>query len=301
MFAPKPYWKTIQVPQLSRAEQKTCLITGATAGIGYATALGLINSGYTLILHGRNEQKLAERRDALLQINNAAQIETVQADFSSLSDVRSMADAIAKRFNRLDVLFNNAGLLTDNRQTGADGFELTFTVNHLAPMLLTWSLLPFVKTAAGQILFNSSSALGDALLDLDDLQSTRWHSGWAAYANTKLANMLMSKLLAEEKADCNIRCNSFCPGLVDTGLLKNNREFSPVMMEHINKRARPPDQGAVTPLFLITDPTADNLTGAFFMKSHGDGRLPVQLNWDPATARALKTHTQQLLAPWTGR
>ncbi|MBM4197387.1 MAG: SDR family NAD(P)-dependent oxidoreductase [Gammaproteobacteria bacterium] len=279
---------------------RVCLVTGATSGIGHAAARALVREKLTLVIHGRNAERLESAR-AALRGAGPADVQTIRADFASLDEVREMAVEFRQRFNRLDILFNNAGLLTDERRTGIDGFELTFTVNHLAPMLLTWSLLPLLRNAApARILFNSSSALGDARLDIDDLQGERWHSGWSAYANTKLANMLMSSLLAERLAGDGIVCNSFCPGLIDTRLLKDNREFSPRMLEHIKKRVRTPEDGALTAVYLATAPEAAKISGAFFLKSQGAGRQPVHIHWDRDLAVRLREETARILKPWLG-
>jgi NAD(P)-dependent dehydrogenase (short-subunit alcohol dehydrogenase family) len=283
----------------ARNRQKVYLITGATNGIGRAAAEELAAPGRVLVLHGRNRDKLEAAREAALERCPEAEVVCLTADFSNLDEVRDLAGNFADRFSRLDVLFNNAGVLTDERRSGADGFELTFTVNHLAPMLLTWSLLPQLEAAApARIIFNSSSAAGDARLRLDDLQSEHWHSGWAAYACTKLANILMSNLLAEKLADRGIVSNAFCPGLVNTGLITGNREFSQQMISHINERARPPADGARTALYLATEPAAQDISGAFFLKSHGDGTTPLQINWDRDFAAALWERTEELLRPW---
>jgi NAD(P)-dependent dehydrogenase (short-subunit alcohol dehydrogenase family) len=279
---------------------RVCLVTGATSGIGYAAARALAREELTLVIHGRDAKRLESARGAL-GAAGPADVQTIRADCASLDALRDMAAEFKQRFDRLDILVNNAGLLTDERRTGVDGFELTFTVNHLAPMLLTWSLLPLLRKAApARIMFNSSSALGDARLNLDDLQSEHWHSGWAAYANTKLANMLMSSLLAERLAGDGIVSNAFCPGLIDTGLLKGNSEFSPRVLEHIQKRVRTADDGALTAVYLATAPEAANISGAFFLKSHGAGMQPLRINWDRETASRLWEQTEQILQPWLG-
>lgn len=279
---------------------RVCLITGATSGIGFAAARALAREELTLVIHGRDARRLESARGGL-SAAGPADVQTIQADFASLDALRDLAAEFKRRFDRLDILINNAGMLTDERQTGAEGFELTFTVNHLAPMLLTWSLLPLLRKAApARIMFNSSSALGDARLDLDDLQSERWHSGWAAYANSKLANMLMSSLLAERLAGDGIVSNAFCPGLIDTRLFRDNREFSPGMLEHIKKRVRTPDDGALTAVYLATAPEAATISGAFFLKSHAAGKQPLFIQWDRDMAGRLWEETEQILQPWLG-
>ena len=276
-----------------------CLITGATNGIGLATAELLASRGCDLILAGRDQDRLDAARARVAGAAPGVAVLTLRADFSSLDEVAALADAVRKARPRLDVLINNAGVLTDHRQTSADGFELSFAVNHLAPLLLTRRLLPRLRASApARIAFNSSSAMGSARLDLDDLQMTRHFDGWTAYANTKLANMLMSNLLARELAGSGVVCNAFCPGLVDTGLLTGNRDFGPAMLAGLRRRMRPPEQGAVTPVFLATDPAAAGLSGCFFLQSHGGGRQPLTIDWDEELAAALWSRSLALLKPW---
>lgn len=279
--------------------KQICLITGATSGIGLAVARALVSPERILVIHGRDDARLKVARETLLEKSPQAEVHTLRADFASLGEVRDMAAEYGERFARLDVLINNAGLLTDDRQTGKDGFELTFTVNHLAPMLLTWSLLPLMRACApARIMFNSSSAGGDARLNLNDLQNGAWHGGWAAYANTKLANMLMSNLFAEKLADSGVVCNSFCPGLIATGLLKDNKEFSSEMRKHMANRALSVDEGAVTAVFLASTPEAEKISGAFFLKSYDSGKQPLQMKWDRSFASRLWERTEEILQPW---
>ena len=110
------------------------------------------------------------------------------ADFARLDEVHALADSVIDRFGRLDVLVNNAGLLTDHRQLSHDGFELTFAVNYLAPFALTSALLPLlVDSGHARIVNVASTAMGGGVIQLDDLQAERYFDGWQAYANSKLA------------------------------------------------------------------------------------------------------------------
>lgn len=277
------------------AAARWCLVTGASNGIGLATATALAAEGRAVVMHGRNADKLEKAAAELAIRYPDAELATIVADFSSLDAVRGMAEEILQRFPGLEVLINNAGLLTDHRQLSADGLELTFAVNHLAPYLLTRLLREcLVNNAPARIAFNSSSALGGGHIDFADLQMEAGFNGWQAYSNTKLANMLISNLLARDLAGTGVVCNAFCPGLIDTDLLTNNREFGVAGLQRLRTRMRPVADGAITPVWLATAPAAATISGAFFLKSHGGGLQPLAIDWDQALARQLERISAEL-------
>lgn len=278
---------------------KVCLVTGATNGIGKATAHALASAGATLVIHGRDPVKTERTQAELKASSGNPDIHSLLADFASLTEVSTLAHDFKQQFGTLHTLINNAGLLTDHRQVSQDGFELTFAVNHLAPFLLTNLLLDtLVESAPAKIATNSSSAMGGGYIPFDDLNAENNFDGWSAYANSKLANFLFSNYLAMNLAGKRVTSNSFCPGLVDTDLLTGNRDFGPAHVAHIRARMRPAEEGAITPVYLVTDPDAEDISGAFFLKSHGDGKIPVPIQWDKAVAERLWDVSLDLVAPW---
>jgi NAD(P)-dependent dehydrogenase (short-subunit alcohol dehydrogenase family) len=191
--------------------------------------------------------------------------------------------------------------LTDHRQLNRDGFEWTFAVNHLAPFLLTNLLLDLLTDhAPARIATNSSSAMSGGSIDFLDLQSERWFDGWRAYANTKLANVLFSNLLASKLADTGVVSNSFCPGLIDTNLLTGNSIFGEEGIERLRPAMRAPEEGAVTPVFLATAAEAGDINGQFFLKTHGYGKAPLEVRWDRAIAERLWSVSREFVDPWLG-
>ena len=278
---------------------RICLITGATNGIGKAAAHAIAATGATVVIHGRDRAKAEATREDLRTATGNDDIHMLLADFAALDEVHDLAANFRQKFGALHVLFNNAGLMTDHRQLSHDGYELTFAVNHLAPFLLTNRLLPMlIESAPARIATNASSAMGSAQLDLDDLQMEKSFDGWTAYANTKLANVLFSNLLAQKLKDSGVVSNSFCPGLIDSGLIKGNRIFGPERMKFLQPRLRTPEDGAITPVFLATDADAARISGAFFMKSHGLGKTPLQIHWDTSMAERLWEKSRQCVAAW---
>ncbi|HJP39071.1 MAG: SDR family NAD(P)-dependent oxidoreductase [Gammaproteobacteria bacterium] len=278
---------------------RVCLVTGATSGIGKATAEVLAQTGATLILHGRDERKIRQLCADLKTGTNHDNIHFLLADFASLSEVRALAVQLRAQFGILHVLINNAGVLTDQRQVSHDGYEWTFAVNHLAPFLLTSLVLDLLQAnMPARIAFNSSSAMGAAQLDFSDLQMERHFDGWTAYANTKLANMLCANLFAEKLAGTGVVSNSFCPGLIDTNLLVDNQDFGEAQYARLKLMMRSVREGAITPVFLATEPQAATINGKFFLKSHGNGMTPVPISWDREVAARLWNVSRECVTRW---
>jgi NAD(P)-dependent dehydrogenase (short-subunit alcohol dehydrogenase family) len=193
----------------------TILITGASDGLGKEAARQLAARGARLILHGRNEAKLQSVVDVIRAEFPGARIDTILADFSSLAQVRAMAETLNARYEHLDVLVNNAGVLPLRRLKSADGFELTFAVNYLAPFLLTNLLLPLLKRSAPARIVNLSS-IAHHLVVVSPLQieSIPGFVGWIVYARTKLLLTTFTLALARRLEGSGVTCNALHPGII---------------------------------------------------------------------------------------
>ena len=194
--------------------QQTILVTGATDGLGRALAERLAPSGARLLLHGRDAGRGAETLRAIQATTGNARLEFVQADFASLAEVRAMAAKLAGTLERLDALVNNAGIGSGGgnarRELSRDGIELRFAVNYLAPFVLTRALLPLLERSAPARIVNVSSA-GQHKLDFDDLMLERGYSGWRAYCQSKLAQILFTFDLAAEMRGKGVTVNCLHP------------------------------------------------------------------------------------------
>ncbi len=234
---------------------KVILITGATTGIGQATAYALAARGAKVILHARTAQRGAATVQALHAKDPSLDLELAVADLGSLAAVRLMAAEVVTRFPRLDVLVNNAGVITPTRQVSTEGYELTFAVNHLAHFLLTNLLLDALKTTVpSRIITVSSDAHFGAAINLDDLQMTQHWDQFAAYRQSKVANILFAYHLASRLATTGVTSNTLHPGVISTKLL---RSFYAGRADEVNA-------GAATTIFLAADHSVARLTGHYF-------------------------------------
>ncbi len=177
---------------------KTILVTGATDGIGLETAKMLAADGHTLLVHGRSADKLAATRTLLSQIDGAGEIEVYRADLSRLREVMELADTVSERHSELDVLINNAGVFKLAGPADADGLDVRFVVNTIAPYLLTKRLLPLMP-AQGRVVNLSSAA--QAPVDIDALVGNKRVSDSEAYAQSKLGITMWSYHLADVIAE----------------------------------------------------------------------------------------------------
>ncbi|GGF25879.1 SDR family NAD(P)-dependent oxidoreductase [Subtercola lobariae] len=256
---------------------KVIVITGASSGIGRSAAGTLAAEGATVAVVGRNpERTRAVARDV--------GGEAFLADYDHLDEVRGLADALLTRFDRIDVLANNAGGLVKKRSLTADGHERTIQSNHLAPFLLTTLLLPRLLENAAEapirVISTASSAnnFGRIRLDDLDLRNRRWFGGWPAYCAAKLANILFIKELARRTAGTGLEAYAFHPGFVatsfagDTALLK----FANVVGQgHIGLS---PEAGGTPLVQLASIPDVDAPSGTFFDQLTPNGRTSARAN-----------------------
>jgi NAD(P)-dependent dehydrogenase (short-subunit alcohol dehydrogenase family) len=274
----------------------TILITGATRGIGFATAEALARQGARIIVHGRDEQRVQQACRALAQSAPRADIDGFVADLGSLADVRRLAAEVEANYERLDVLINNAGLLTRQRQETADGIERQFAVNHLAPFLLTTQLLAKLKASSpARIVTVASMAHRRAALDLNDLNwERRRYNGITAYGATKLANILFTRELARRLEDTGVTANCLHPGVVATNLFAGMGIPGSVFGALTKPFLRSATDGARTSIYLAAAEEVRGQSGLFFSNSH-----PVEPSAaarDASTALSLWQISERLVA-----
>src|SRR4028119_830399 len=198
---------------------KTVLITGATSGVGKATAMGLANMGARVVMVGRDRGRGEATVAEIKERSGNASAALMLADVFSQKEIRRLADDFEEVYPRLDVLINNAGVIRSERITTADGMEATFAVNHLAYFLLTNLLLDRLKAGAPSRIVNVASAdHSNGTIDFDDLQGEKKYRGAKAYGQSKLANVLFTYELARRLEGTGVTANCLHPGVVGTNL-----------------------------------------------------------------------------------
>jgi NAD(P)-dependent dehydrogenase (short-subunit alcohol dehydrogenase family) len=226
-------------------DQQTILITGSTDGLGRAVAQRLAARGASVLVHGRDPQKVEDA----VRATGAAHGFT--ADLSSLAQVRSLAEAVNAEVDRLDVLVNNAGVVVPERTESEDGYELGFAVNYLAGFLLTRELLPLLEPPARIV--NVASA-GQRAIDFGDVMLEEGYDGYRSYAQSKLAQIMFTIELAERLPD-GVTVNALHPAtLMDTKMVRDS----------FGRTVDTVEDGVHSVVRLVTDPELHAATGRYF-------------------------------------
>ena len=249
--------------------QKTCLVSGATDGIGRVTALELARKGDHVIIVGRDRAKGGRVLDRLKRDSGNTDIEFELADLSSQSDIRALAARLNNRLTQLDVLVNNVGAWIQRRSLSADGIEMTFALNHLSYFLLTGLLLEKLRSApAARIVNVSSMAHRGPQVDLDDPQGQARYAGWRAYQASKLANILFTYRLAEKLKESSVSVNCLHPGFVASKFGHNNHGWLKWMIILAQQLAAISEvKGARTSIHVAAAPEVEGVSGKYFVKS----------------------------------
>jgi retinol dehydrogenase 12 len=272
---------------------KVALVTGATSGIGQATAVGLAQAGFAVTILVRDTGRGKAARDAILAKAPGAAVELLEGDLASQRSVRRAAATFLARHARLDVLVNCAGVFLPDRQVTEDGVERTLATNYVGGFLLTDLLLPALKAAAPARIVTVASRYGRAKVDFDDLnvEKRKW-SYLTAVPQSKLAQVLWTQELAGRLQGTGVSANCVHPGLVaNTKLLSETGGFFRWMT---NRVGGTPEKGADTVIWLATSPEVEGETGSMWagrkrIKTPGQGS-------DPAARERLWAETEKLVA-----
>jgi NAD(P)-dependent dehydrogenase (short-subunit alcohol dehydrogenase family) len=288
-------FKCLLINKISLKE-KICVITGANSGIGKETAKALAKMGFTIVMVCRNFERGKQALEEIKSFSGSDKVELLIADLSQISEIKRLANAVAIRYEHIDVLINNAGVFNMHRHTTVDGLEMTFAVNYIAPFLLTNLLLPQLKAAAqGRIIIVSSKMEILGKLELDDLNfEKRPYNMIRSYSDSKLMTILYTKELARRLSGTNVTINAVHPGGVATnlGMEKGNWLFKTVWkfgsLFFISS-----EKGAETSVYLASSPEVANVSGKFF-----SNKKPMKNNKqadNEASANRLLERTEEIV------
>ena len=269
---------------------KTAIVTGANRGLGREMTRQLAAKGAKVIMACRSVRHAGEVRAELENENPEAQLQVMELDLADRGSITGFADSFIKAYKTLDVLINNAGVQTPDRQVTPDGVELTFAINVLGPQLLTRALLPALKAAAAPRIVNVASDYAGGL-DMEDLNfERRRYDAIAAYKQSKQANRMLTREWARRLQADGITANSMTPDLVaSTDLFRHQPAAVKLLLRFIGLFAGASvRQGADTAVWLASDPEVAGATGGYYRKRRRmdcrfDAPKTEQQLWDKCT------------------
>jgi NAD(P)-dependent dehydrogenase (short-subunit alcohol dehydrogenase family) len=273
---------------------RVCVVTGASAGIGLETAVGLAARGATVCLVGRSRERTEAARERVRAESKRADVHALCADFESLASVRALAEALLEAYPRIHVLVNNAGLWIKHRQLAACGVETTVLVNHVAPFLLTQLLLPRLRDSAPARVVTVSSRLHikERGIRYHDFHREGRFDGLGAYRQSKLANVLFANELARRLDGSGVTSNSVHPGDVATDVVRDSSLLRVGMQLIARHYLLTPEEGARTSIYAATAPELARVTGQYFAYCRAEA--PSRHALDPNAATELWRVTERL-------
>ncbi|MFH1431729.1 MAG: SDR family oxidoreductase [archaeon] len=241
---------------------KIILITGATSGLGKATAIGLAKMGATVVFTARDKNRAETTKKEIIDASGNKKIDYIECDLASFASIRSFCKEYKKRYKKLHVLINNAGVWDFKRKTTIDGIENTLQVNYLAPFLMTNLLLDTIKKSAPSRIINVSSGLHRGTIDFSDIEYRKSFSGIKAYSQSKLALILFTRHLAKKLEKSRVSVNNVHPGFISTDLCRDAGFIAKTFFRLLGKS---PKKGAKTTIYLASSPEVETITGEYFV------------------------------------
>lgn len=274
-------------------KNKLCIITGANSGIGFETAKELARQGAFIVMVCRNEDKADAAKKAILNETPDAGIDVILCDFSIQDEIRKAADEIISKYQKIDILINNHGFMTNSFEETVDGLESIFAVNHIGYFLFTNLLLPVIKNSGNARIINvASDAHRSGKFDADNLQLRKGFSSWQAYSNSKLYNILFTIELADRLKDTGVTVNCLHPGVVRTNFGNNGSPLFAIFWKLGAPFMKSHRQGADTSIYLATSEEVADVNGAYFADSKV--KTPRKQALDPEAARTLWAISEEL-------
>ena len=265
---------------------QVCMVTGATSGIGEVTALELARMGAEVVVVSRNPAKCQRTVETIRKETGNERVDYLVADLSSQEEIRDLVERFQAKYDRLDVLVNNAGAFFWERKESPEGIEMTFALNHLNYFLLPNLLLDTLRESAPARIINvSSGAHRGQKLDLEDLELKGNFQPMTAYGRSKLANLYFTYELDRRLDDEQVTVNALHPGFVSTNFAREGNSLLRFIMPVMQLFARSPQEGARTPVYVASSPEVEGVSGNYYKDEE-----PVRsssVSYDRETARRL--------------
>jgi NAD(P)-dependent dehydrogenase (short-subunit alcohol dehydrogenase family) len=288
---------------MSAMKGRICIITGSNSGIGKETAIGLAKMGVTIVMVVRDQERGEKARTEIVKQTGNDSVDLMICDLSSMSSICHFAEEFQKKYDRLDVLINNAGAVFNKREVTPEGFERTLAVNYLGPFLLTHELMDLLKSSAPSRIINVSSGLAkDGKVDLDDLQSEKNYPRTKAYSrrhapvydNAKLMVMMFTYELARRLKGSGVTVNVLMPGFTATNLGKSSGSLtSSIMFKMVRPMQQSAKKGAETSVYLASSNEVKDITGKCFAKKKETKTCPT--SYDEELQKRLWSKTESML------
>jgi NAD(P)-dependent dehydrogenase (short-subunit alcohol dehydrogenase family) len=247
---------------------KIVLVTGANSGMGKATCIELAKLGAKVIMVCRDKQRGSEALEEVKVQSKNPSVELMLCDLGSINEIREFTKDFKSKFQKLDILINNAGVILPGKHKTKDGLELQFGVNHLGHFFLTNELLDLIKNSpSGRIINVSSGAHKIGRIHFEDINLDKNYTSWRAYAQSKLANILFTYELARRLKGTKVTANCLHPGAVATSMGINRKTgFGTLITGMLKPFFQTPREGADTAIYLATSKEVEGVTGKYFYK-----------------------------------
>lgn len=276
---------------------KIVLITGATDGIGKRAAKELAAMGAHVVIAGRDKERCQQTRQEVVEFSGSNQVDYLLADLTSMAQVAALGDAFLTRYDRLDVLMNNAGAGFLFREETADGFERTFALNHLAYFLLTRRLLGILQeTPNSRIVSTSSGGHYRGEINFEDPHLKKGYWVMKAYAQSKLANVMFTYALARRLEGVPVTANCFHPGLVKTGAFAKVPVVGGLVDWWVGRKGISVEEGAVTMVYLAASDAVSEVSGRYFFEKQARETNP--LAYIVEDQERLWEMSEEMVRPW---
>ncbi len=266
---------------------KVCLVTGATSGVGKAAASELAGMDATVIGVGRDRTRCSEVSKEIRDSTGNSSVEFLLSDLSNQDRVRGLAQEFKGKYERLDVLINNAGAFFLRRKLSPQGIEMTWALNHLNYFLLTNLLLEqIIASAPARIVNVASGSHYRGIIHFNDINLEKGYNGWKAYSQSKLANILFTYELVRRLGGKRVTANALTPGFVATRIGHNTGPILKYLVGLAQKLGgKKPEEGAETIIYLASSPEVAQVTGKFFRDKVAVETSPI--SYDPEIAQRL--------------